>query len=396
MAIASAFSSAGLTLLFARPMIVAGSSYNPTGTNLGQLTEQVSSWRHETQANGGFWSAEFNLDGNLVDVEDWLMLGLGRHIACYDEDQQLIWAGFVNQVSASLGALSIERGPLLDVANRVEVFYTPIIDPTTDPPITGDQMPTVIAEDTDSQSRWGVIEKILNSGQLLDEEAEQIRDLYLSESKDPKTAKSLNLSGSGAGASVSVKCLGYVHWLDTYAYNNVATPLSVVASDKIEDVLAADPNNLFSTDYSKIEFNGTLVQSYENSSRTAWTILKEIVSLGDASFNRWVLGVYGDERVVYKAVPTVLKYTQALSDPAQRIIDDASKAAVQPWKVKAGEWLMYTDLLIGQIKDTTLGIDPRTQFIESVVFTAPHDLQLTGSPFSTLQQKLNRLGLGGI
>jgi len=323
------------------------------------------------------------------------MNSLGRHVTCYDEDQQIIWAGFVNSVSGNLGGLAIERGPLLDVANRAELYSTPIIDPTPDPPVTGDQMPTVIAQDTASQARWGIIEKILSSGQMLDDMAEQMRDLYLAEYLDPKTAKSFSLSGN-SNPQVSIKCLGYVHWLETYAYNQTATALTDVASDKIEDVLAADPNNLFSTDYSKIDFNGTLVPSYENASRTAWTIIKEITALGDGSDNRWVFGVWDSQRAVYAAVPTTVKYTQSLSDPSQRIIDDHTKAVIPPWKVKPGQWMMYTDLLVGQIQDTTLGVDPRTQFIESVIFTAPADLQLAGSQVSTLQQKLARLGLGGL
>lgn len=396
MALATSFEKMGFTISMYRPTIVVGTSYTAEGTLLGQLSGEVSSWTHEIQADGGFWTAEFTLAAGERDVNDWLAGGLGRHIACYDNAHTVIWAGFVNRISIQMGGLTIDRGPLMDIGNRVENYYTPVLDNTTDPPITGDELPTPLIEYTPSQQRWGIVEKIITSGQVTPTEAAQIAALYMKENRDPWTAKDFAV-GSGTGnVSITVSCLGYAQWLEGYVYNDAAAPTSTTAEDKIQSVLGADPNGMFSTDYSKINANGTLVSTYENKSRTAWTIIKEIVALGDASENRWTFGVYQDQQAVYAAIPTAYEYKISVADVGQRVFAYDRPEEIVPWRVLPGKWLFYSDFLIGRVYNTDLGVDPRSQFIESVVYTLPYDLQLRGGRVSKLTQKLARLGLGGI
>jgi len=52
--------------------------------------------------------------------------------------------------------------------------------------------------------------------------------------------------------------------------------------------------------------------------------------------------------------------------------------------------------LVGIAEPASLKEDPRALFIESVVFRLPRGIQLTGSKVSSLQQKINRLGLQGL
>lgn len=398
MTVQRSFSEAGFSIAMYRPTIEVGKSYTPDGGLLGTISNQVSSWTHEIRAEGGYWSADFSIEGNIHDIDDWLAGGMGRHIEMYDETQTKVWEGFVNEISINMGSLVISRGPLMAVGNRVENYYTPIIDPDTDPPLTGDTMPTPIVEELQSQGRWGIIEKILSSGQLIDDDAEQIAALYLAENHDPKTQKDYTIGSAGSGnTTITVHCLGYVAWLEGYAYNDPTLSTTTVSA-KMQDVLAADPNGMFSTNYGGIASNGTLVTAFEDSSRTAWTIIKEMLTLGGGSDDRWIFGIYADLQAYYAAIPTAYAYYLSVADASQRVFLYGAfhPTEVRPWRIMPGRWLYYSDLLIGREFNTTLGIDPRGQFIESVTFTAPADVKLAGSQIGRLSQKLARLGLGGV
>jgi len=126
------------------------------GNWLFDVTGIQSSYSHTIQAVGGYWQANFTINDNQDNIEDWLADGLGRHIEVFNESQEMIWEGFVDEVSANLGALTVSRGMLLDIANRVSVVYT-TVDTSTDPPTTGDQSETSVENDTTSQTKYGII-----------------------------------------------------------------------------------------------------------------------------------------------------------------------------------------------------------------------------------------------
>lgn len=395
--------SIGLSIAAYQPTI---GSYTPRGVLVDdRLGEKYSAYSHVTQADGGWWSAGLSLNGNLVDMEDWFERGLGRHIEVYNPALVQIWGGFVNKVTLSAGPLTATRGPLLDIANRVSVAYTPITDATTNPITTGDAAVTTIAENTASQTRYGIVEKVLDAGQLLhwidtgppivnhflDE---QYRDTYLAENAWPKTSEDLGI-GSTSEPRVELELLGYIHWLQAYIvdmvnigdydaiYISYADPID---TGKLQLVLGADPNGLFSTDYTQMDFNGILTSSYEDGTRDAWTIIKELVSMGDANNNRMLFGVYGGQQVYYKAAPTTTIYQHRMTGRDMVVEPFGGGMEIRPWDVQAGEWLFLPDFLAGRSQPSDKRRDPRYLFIESVTFTAPYSVQIRGGALDTLAQ----------
>jgi hypothetical protein len=252
---------------------------------------------------------------------------------------------------------------------------------------------TDVANDTDSQADYGIIEKNISVGGVTAANAEQIRDTALDELKEPETSETDNLDSSRS-ASVSVECLGYFHWLKAYAYSSTTTGTEN-ASTKIENVLTADPNSIFSTDYNDITANTTAVGAYEQDNRTAMAIIKGIVGLGDSSFNRYLFGFYNDRKARYGAMATDTEYQRSLLEPEQKLARYATGQRVLPWDVQAGEWVFYTDLLIGRSQPSERRLDPRYLFIEQSAFSLPWALTLQGSRSGRLDQLLARLGLGG-
>ena len=401
--------SVGLAMMAYQPTI---GSYAPRGVLVDdRLGEKYTGYSHITQADGGWWSASLSLDGNLVDMEDWLERGLGRHIEVYSPALVQVWGGFVNKVTLSAGALTASRGPLMDIANRVSVSYTPITDATTNPPTTGDATVTTIAENAASQARYGIVEKVLSAGQLLHWTDtgppvvnhfldEQYRDTYLAENAWPKTSEDLGI-GSTSEPRVELELLGYIHWLQTYIVDMVnigdydaiyISHTDPIDSGKLQLVLGADPNSLFSTDYSRMTFNGILTSSYEDGSRDAWTIIKELIGMGDANNNRMLFGVYGDQRVYYEAIPTAAAYQHRIADRDMVVEPFGGGPEIRPWDVQPGEWLFLPDFLTGRSQPSDIRRDPRYLFIESVTFTAPYQVQIRGGALDTLAQLMAKGG----
>lgn len=375
-------------------------SYNPKWQKWGQFTDQVSSYQHRNEAVGGYWSASFAIPNRVIDIDQWLMEGLGLHIEVCDPNLEIVWEGFVNQVDATMGSLSVTRGPLLDIGNRAEILYSPL-DTTATPPTQGNQTSTGQSNDTNSQARWGVIHKVLNGGGMIPATATQVLAMYMNENTEPRTTQTLG--SMGGVPQVTVHCEGYVKRLGSYIYTNSAVG-TTNASTKILNILAADPAGVFSIVRSNIWANTLQVALYEMDYRAAWDILKPLIVRGDANYARYVFGVYAGQFAEYRGIlsstDTVIDkrgdYLQRLDSPDQRITTVTGEI-VHPWEVLPGRWLFLPDFLPGLTQPILWRrIDPRYLFVESVTYTAPMGIQIQGGRINRLTQQLEQFGLGGM
>jgi hypothetical protein len=385
----SSASETGITIAAFMPLVQGGAQ-------VGTITEEVESYSHSIAANGGFISASFTINGNREMLEDWIEYGLGRHIQAHAPDNRIIWEGFVDSMSATVGGVTTTHGPLVNIANRVSVMYTPIIDTGTTPPITGTPTETVIAEDTDSQDKYGIWEKIVSTGNMLPADAIFLRDLFLKENAYPDGSCTVSIGQETGTMSVTVSCRGYIDWFG-YVYNDITTPLSVTVTTKLKDVIDADPNNFFSSSDSKttIFANLVLTISYEDQNRTARTIIEELLSFGGGSDDRWLFGIYADRIVRFNQAPTAVEYVYYLVDNSQRI-ETKTGEVVPVWDVLPGKWISLLDFMYGSaITDLDAHGDPRSFFIEQVDYTAPNTISISGQKVRKLPQYLAKMGLGG-
>jgi hypothetical protein len=368
--------------------LVSGGTWIRDG--IGDRAEQLDiTWA----AQGGYWNHRFTQKMPQWEVEEWIDTGLGRHIEIYNSALDIIFEGFVSSVSGNIGSLTIQRGPLLDtVGNRIRCVYS-TIDTTTTPPTLGVRESTSVANDADSQGKYGIIEKTLSVGGSTLANAEQIRDTALEDMREPTTDEKENLERSDV-PSVTIEVLGYVHWLKAYTYASTTTGLQN-ADVKIEAILAADPNSIFSTNYRNVAVNATQVGAWEQSDRTAWALIQGITALGDSSNNRWLFGFYKDREAKYDAIPTTVKYQRRLSDPGQWIETYGAGGRIKPWNVTPGEWVFYTDLFVGKSPAIDYPTDPRYLFIEQNTWAVPWALTMDGAKVGRLDQLLARLGLAG-
>jgi len=178
-----------------------------------------------------------------------------------------------------------------------------------------------------------------------------------------------------------------------YVFSSVVAGY-ISISDYIKALLGAEYNSMFSTDYDWIATNAFLVGASAPGEQYASTLIKALLQIGDANDNRYIFGCYTNRKFRYNAIPTTIKYHHYLSDPGQKIYENDNP--VDPWDVEPGHWAFVPDFLTGRvIQDTSLRKDPRNKFIESVVYTAPYSVDLSGGKTDPLSQFLAKLGAGG-
>lgn len=371
----------GLSIQVSEPLV-------QTGSYLGSFSPDA--YNHTLIALGGYWDASINVSLSQSAIEEWLERGLGRHVEVFNDEDELVFEGFVNLVSANIGGLSVERGELLNIGNQASLTYG-TIDTSTSPPTLGIRITTDNANNTDSQNKYGTIKKNLSTGGSTSTIAEQLRDTYLNEFGDPETKQQLNTQGGNL--SLSLQVLGYIHWSKVYTYSSTTTGTQNLSA-KIQAVLGAEQNGLFSTDYSGITTNTIAVPVYENDNKTGWDLLTALTTLGDSSDNRYILGMYKDRKVAYEAIPTEIEYQRRLSAGRMETITGRE---IKPYNILPGKWLFIPDFMIGRTLDTSsLRTDPRAIFIESVTYSAPYGLTIQGGKTDSIKQKLAKLGLAGI
>jgi len=403
--IGSFFSQKGISISAFDPAIdPAGGTYNPTYQPFDKsLTHRLQSYSHDKDAVWGYKSISITITGELLGYLDkWYDEGLGVHVEAYDQSGRVIVAGFVNRITLESGTISASRGPLIDLCNRCSVIYTPILDVSVSPPLTGAEKSTVIVDDDPSQQKYGIIEKVLSGGQLLDDgttdEAEDYRDRYIDENREPGTGDKTLSFGNSGNATIQLEILGYYAWLNLYIYSTIATGTTTISA-KMQSVLGADPNGIFSTNYSEIETNNLLTMAYDNDNRTAQAIIERMVERGnDTDDRRRIFGIFDRQRAVYKTIPDEFDYLYKVSSRDQKIrrygTGDAG-AVVEPWNVDAGKWLFLGDWLPGRLTSTiNKKDDPRAMFLDSVSYSAPYGLSLNGIGISELSQYLAKLGVG--
>lgn len=339
-------------------------------------------------AVGGYLNAGMSFRGGALRVEDWIDR-LGYHLEITNDALTVIWEGFINKITINTGAISVVRGPLLNIQNHVRVNYKSVTY-NTNPPVGGEEQNTSYSSDAASVALYGQLEAQIDGGEGNSTEMVQLRDTVLAENAQPETSQTLTIGNTGEPA-VTIEMVGYYTLLGRYYYTNSATG-TVNLSTKLAAVFAASPTVTFDT--TKITANTLAVRAQESGDKEAQGIVEDLLVRGDASDARYLMGVYNGRQVIYEAAPTDLFYTVELRDEEQRILQAQNR--VKPWDVRPGKWMLVADFLTGKTPPANLRDDPRAIFIETMTYTSPWGLTVNGGKVGTLAQILAKKGLGGM
>lgn len=387
-----------ITINMFEPLILGGGF-------IRSLENEISSYSHTISANGGFTSASITI--NSANIDDWVLRGLGRHIVAYGAAGEIVWEGFVDNISINLGNITIERGRLTEICNRCTVTFTPVIQSDEGQEESGTTTQTTTVDDQESIDKYGIWEQVVSGGSIIGvgadeaekvqdyfDKADYLRDVYLRENKEPEVSHSPIIGTEGGDITITLDCKGYVEWL-TYVYNYEVEELdafSIEVSGKILAVITEDPNHIFPTDGLQLDYNGMLINEIESKDRTARTIIDEAVSIGDANNNRWLFGVYENRTPRYCIASSSIDYLYYISSNIQRITD-VMGSEIAPWDVRPGKMVFIPDTVLGSIPYDNIRSDVRCMFLEEVNFTAPDTLNLTGKKIKSFDQLQAQQGL---
>jgi hypothetical protein len=360
------------------------------------VASRINSYQQENIANGGNWTCQIGMTVPIVEVDDWYQSGLNRTLKTYDQAGIVRWAGVVNKVTVNIAGLTQSRGELMNIGNRASTVFTPI-DYSVSPAVTGSTTVTAITEDLISQDTYGILEKVINAGTCPLVDAQRAQATYLRESSYPDNSGDLNISPeSGSTATVTLDCVGLSYYgLKSFIFTDT-TAGAITLSNKVLAILTQElwTNMVLSTDTSYVITNAYAVAQQEMKNRYGFDVMTAIANLGDASDNRWIFGAR-DNVFYYNPIPTNILYEYSTVDERQRIFELPSRVEIFPWEVKAGYWLQNTDFLAGSSPKANVYEEPRNIFIESVQYTAPWTLSITGERQKKNSQLLMKLTNSG-
>jgi hypothetical protein len=310
----------------------------------------------------------------------YIYLGVGLHVRASFAGLT-VWEGFVNQIDISFGRSSMTVGPLMDVVNKAR---TTLSLQTFGGTAAGGTIITDFASDEAAQAGFFILEGDIAGGTLVSAtEGEEVRDLYLSEYSRPKING--NFDPTGSEPIITFSCEGYYKFFERYYYLR-AVDNYIEATEKLKDVVDAEPNGLFSSDNGYFEEMGVSVNEYEDWSKTGTDIITDISSLGSSDDERILFGVYENRWIEYRAVSVGIVYEMEHSTSGSILSIGGGGAYIHPSLVRPGNWVRNKS-----ISTPKRGVDDEgLVLVESVTFNAPNDLSINGGAFDTFTQRLAR------
>ena len=371
---------------------------NPVTTNVQQYakTHQVQNWSHRISANIGFDTASFDLLDTKYILEEFLYSGLGRDITRYSQDGNLtVWNGQIVEMTLVQPGLQ-SRISLREMFNRASVRYIPI-NTAANPPTESAETSTAVANDTISQAKYGIKQIVVRPAhidRITATDAAQLANVVLQKCKEP--VRSNTITNSNSEPRLTVECEGYFHTLGWRIYNQTASS-GTDNADAIIDAVQTSVGEFI--DATAITSNSpTQVQKYFNRDDTAFNIIQWIASLGDTSYNRWLAYVLEDRKLVYKQAFDItsitIDYIRRINDGRQEIWTPDHRL-VPPWEVRPNTWMRISDIYSFEPLSTTLPADYQTTYIESVQWSEPDQLSLTGSTGDRAQVIMARAAAQG-
>lgn len=334
---------------------------------LMDLTAQAPNWKRTIRAMGGFWQGDFTITAetmNLVEMRNLYDILIGCRIV---ENTAGIttWEGEVTQLELTVAGVTNRRTLAPEFFhNKVKVTYTDNASRATSA--------TTWSEDTSSSELYGqscYIDVVGNGYNVTAAEAR--RDRRLSEDAYPNSVAVGGLSSDTNEAEQSnqlrVMCAGYVFSMNRRFRENDTAPTNLstqiatlVGESEFVTVGQIDANTL------SVPIAGSEIPW------RLWDGIEDMINMGDASGNRWVGGVYQDQRFYfYRASTEVSHYWEN-----GRLLD-LNHVRVPPTLIEPNIIVQIAGASFGQEPTSANTWDsPRNSYIEEVEFIAPDQYRL--------------------
>lgn len=368
------------------------------------------SYYHEIKAMGGFWLSSFQIIGPRTIIEEWLESGLGRRVRSFLPDGRLAWEGYVNTIRLETAGLTYEVS-LDRMSNRVWTSYissapsqevgstVQINDPEALARLLlfGETNKTrgTVYNNTVSQGKYGIKEIVLSGGEMSATIANQTAQAYLALAYDPIRGQMRIQGGSDRAEPVklTIECQGYMRTLGWRTYNHTGGSTAQVAA-LIATIVSAVGAFIAST---AIDANTSAVAEDYNTDRFAESILLDLARVGDASFNRYVLGVYNDRKLIYKQAASAALSNIFYTINQNGSITDPQNRRVNLAEIRPDKWLREGRVFGKRLRlPATLYEDLSAAYVESVTYREPDNITIIGNKGNQLDAVLSQLTLNGL
>lgn len=344
----------------------------------GTLTSQLSSYSHTIAVDGWFKSASVSFTANMKDIGLWVSSGLGHHIEVYNFSGELIWEGFVNKVNVDFSSLTVSL-ECVGYITYLEYVYTNTA--TSSYTLREKVIDVLVAEPNGVISTdYAYIET--NTLSVFEEETGNKSGLQIIKDLIALGGDSNNnrrIFGLREGRKLFIEEIASdIEYLSPVPTSIATGPLTSIT-------------NQAAVTYKHPVYDIELEteQANDTDSQDKYGIFSKRISGGEVSAanatsirDTWINENKNPET------------SQTVSGDVT--VTDTNGNVIDPWNILPGKWLEFTALPASIEKSSELREDPRSMYIESVQFSAPTTISLTGSKVATIPQKLAKLGLSGV
>jgi hypothetical protein len=138
--------------------------------------------------------------------------------------------------------------------------------------------------------------------------------------------------------------------------------------------------------------HGTYVNAYEDDGQSCWSVINELLAVGDWENKMYLFGVYADRQIRFETAPETVQYFLSPLSNDQRYYD-RSGVVTSDWAVKPGNWLALSGFMIGEDIDVNRYTDPRIAFIDEVRYSMDLGLTVNTNRMNKFNHLLAKSGL---
>lgn len=314
-------------------------------------TLNVGSLSFSTNKVGGFMNASATVLDTESNAPRYLSM-LGGDVWITRSSGETVWEGFVNKISYTGGRANTVVGPVLDMANRIQIAYSRIVTGVEGEGPSSKR--TVWAEDEVSQSEWGLLEAVLSGGEMSDGEAAKALELAIRQMSNLPRQIDLSPiyeSEKQRVVTITIECAGYYQLLDKryvgwtqeelqfFSENNYIPEyldISLLIQPFFSPYKIMKPWGLQTTGLTRSEL---FDQKPARQQAEEWVALLSTVDSGlpgDSGYG-WLFGVFHDRTAILRPLERPPTPT-CLADTGRGIIVDGVTGTTEV-HVYPGDWL---------------------------------------------------------
>lgn len=315
-----------------------------------------------TRLPGLYYNFQGNLKGDLDQLFDIYQSCLGNRLVVFDEYGEFVWDGLIWDTELSFGGTSLGPRSMSQIGNYVVVEYADILNDRR-------YALTAYVSDTDSQTKYGVIEQVLPYGNMTSVASDKALAKYLANHKEPPLGGTFAFPVSSNEAAISITALGF--WATT---NFRKFQRFDVTTDTVNNIINSIVNRsvvpnapastyylqYFSTDTGLVEGTNLTIAKFNDHVDSIGAYLAHVTSLGDNSNNVWYIGAeLGSFNGNFPIGLPRVKVWQRPTSPSfylnmARGLVYQGGSIVSPFSIKAGTMVRIQDLAPSNPLSTTL------------------------------------------